>query len=235
MIDIENWLQEYKKQVNNCFGNRVIFIGLQGSYARKEASENSDIDVVLILDKVNIYDLEMYRILVAKLPHRNLLCGFISGRDELACWSEHDLFQFCFDTVALQGNLETIVPRLTIESAKQAALIGACNIYHACSHNFLHGQDIDALRMLYKSVFFVMQAHYYYKTGVYIRSRKEMQEMIEAKDSRLLQTLLNPAVIDQNNLMVYSQLLLEWAGILICQYGKSDHYRRKMSVQIPPE
>ena len=219
MIDIENWLKEYKKEINDCFVHRVIFIGLQGSYARNEATEDSDIDVVLILDKVDINDLMTYRSLVDKLPHRGLLCGFVSGKDELACWSEYDLFQFYFDTIALQSNLESIIPPVTTESAKKAVLVGACNIYHGCSHNFLHAQEIDALRRLYKSAFFILQANCYCKTGLYIRSRKEMKEFTDAKDSRVLQTLLNPSVIDQNNLQEYSQLLLEWAGDLICQYG----------------
>ena len=219
MIDIENWLNEYKKEINSCFGDRVIFIGLQGSYARKEATEGSDIDVVLILDKVDINDLTTYRRLVDKLPHRDLLCGFVSGRDELAFWSEYDLFQFYFDTIALQSNLESVIPPVTTESAKKAVLVGACNIYHACSHNFVHAQELDALKRLYKSAFFVLQANYYCKTGVYIRSRNEMMKLIEAKDSRVCQTLLNPAVIDQNSLKEYSQLLIEWAGDLIRKHG----------------
>lgn len=64
-----------------------------------------------------------------------------------------------------------------------------------------------------------MQAHYYCKTGVYIRSHNGMKEMIEEKNRDVLQALLKPAVIDQNNLQEYSQLLLEWAGNLIQQYG----------------
>lgn len=219
MIEIENWLNEYQKEINHCFGNRVVLIGLQGSYARKEATEHSDIDVVLILDKVEIDDLVIYRNLVAKLPHRELLCGFVSGREELAAWSEYDLFQFYFDTIALQGSLETIIPKVTRESAKQAVRVGACNLYHACSHNFLHAQETGTLKMLYKAAFFVMQANYYYKTGVYIHSRSEMQKKIEGTDRDILQTLINPSVIDPNQLQQYSQMLLEWSGNLIRHYG----------------
>ncbi len=219
MVDIKNWLEEYRKAIVNCFASRVVFIGLQGSHARKEASEQSDIDVVLILDKVDMNDLVTYRDLVAKLSHRELLCGFVSGRDELRCWSEHDLFQFYFDTVAIDGSLETIIPKITEENAKQASLVGACNIYHLCSHNFLHAQEIETLKILYKSAFFVMQADYFYKTGLYINSRHKMQEVIEAEDKSILQTLLNPSIIDQNTLQKYSQILLEWSKHLILKYG----------------
>ena len=219
MIDIELWMQDYIKVINEHFGHRVIFIGLQGSYARKEASKTSDIDVVLILDRVDITDLVDYRNLVDKLPHRELLCGFVSGQEELAAWSPHDLFQFYYDTVPLQGSLEGIIPPVTAESARQAALIGACNLYHACSHNFIHAQQPDALRMLYKSAFFVMQADYFCKTGVYLHSRSELKDRVNLKNHQMMQALIDPAVVDQSNLQEYSQLLLEWSADIISEYG----------------
>ena len=41
------------------FGERLWFVGLQGSYGRGEATDTSDIDVVsLFLDTLNIDDLK---------------------------------------------------------------------------------------------------------------------------------------------------------------------------------
>lgn len=39
---LENWLQDFTKKINESFPKRIIFIGIQGSYARGEATENSD-------------------------------------------------------------------------------------------------------------------------------------------------------------------------------------------------
>ena len=50
MIDITNWMQYFTQKLNETFENRVWFVGLQGSYARGEATETSDIDIVVILD-----------------------------------------------------------------------------------------------------------------------------------------------------------------------------------------
>ena len=36
----------------------ICFAGLQGSYAREEATETSDIDVVVILDRLDMSDLQ---------------------------------------------------------------------------------------------------------------------------------------------------------------------------------
>ena len=54
MIDIKNWITEFTNKVEQTFSDRVWFIGLQGSYGREEATDTSDIDVVVILDELRI-------------------------------------------------------------------------------------------------------------------------------------------------------------------------------------
>lgn len=54
MFDLQRWLDEYVSAVDAAFGARIEFIGLQGSYARGEQHEGSDIDVVLLLDKLTV-------------------------------------------------------------------------------------------------------------------------------------------------------------------------------------
>ena len=46
MINITTWLDGFLKALHDTFGNRVWFVGLQGSHGRGEATETSDIDVV---------------------------------------------------------------------------------------------------------------------------------------------------------------------------------------------
>ncbi|NLD32346.1 MAG: nucleotidyltransferase domain-containing protein, partial [Trichococcus flocculiformis] len=50
MVDISSWMDAFLLAAEDTFGDRVWFVGLQGSYARGEAMESSDIDVVFILD-----------------------------------------------------------------------------------------------------------------------------------------------------------------------------------------
>ena len=49
MVDITAWMNDFLQNLNHTFENRVWFVGLQGSFARGEATETSDIDVVVIL------------------------------------------------------------------------------------------------------------------------------------------------------------------------------------------
>ena len=50
MIDISTWMNTFQKILNKTFGDRVWFVGLQGSHDRGEATESIDIDVVVIVD-----------------------------------------------------------------------------------------------------------------------------------------------------------------------------------------
>ena len=50
MVNITIWMQNFLQTLTETFGNRVCFVGLQGSYGRGEATETRDIDVVVILD-----------------------------------------------------------------------------------------------------------------------------------------------------------------------------------------
>ena len=94
MIDITNWMSNFMQTLNKTFENRVWFVGLQGSYGRGEATETSDIDVVVILDELSAKDIQIYNDMLDTLSHRKLICGFLSGKNEIMNWEPSDLFQF---------------------------------------------------------------------------------------------------------------------------------------------
>ena len=85
-FELNPWLEQFTAAVSRAFPDRVVCIGLQGSRGRGEAGPESDIDMVVILDRLEYGDLARYREAVAQLPHRELLCGFVSGREELLAW-----------------------------------------------------------------------------------------------------------------------------------------------------
>ncbi len=83
MLNIESWLPLWSRAVLERFGGRVLFLGLQGSRAHGEAREDSDIDTVLVLDRLEASDL-------AALPEagRALLAA---GPEELFAWAGETL------------------------------------------------------------------------------------------------------------------------------------------------
>ena len=109
MIDITVWMPNFLQTLNKTFGKRVWFVGLQGSYGRGEATETSDIDIVVILDELSAIDIQIYNSMLDTLPHRELICGFLSGKKEIMNWEPSDLFQFCHDTTPIQGSLDEVL------------------------------------------------------------------------------------------------------------------------------
>ena len=80
MIDITVWMQHFLRALNETFSSRIWFVGLQGSYGRGEATETSDIDVVVILDELSAMDIQTYHNMLDTMSHRELICGFLSGK-----------------------------------------------------------------------------------------------------------------------------------------------------------
>lgn len=219
MFDIKNWIAEFTNKALQTFSERVWFIGLQGSYGRGEATATSDIDVVVILDELRMNDLKTYRDMLDTLQNRQLICGFISGKDELLNWEASDLFQFYYDTTPIKGTLDCLLEKIDKHAVMRAIKIGACNIYHACVHNFVHEKSEDILRSLYKSAAFVLQAVYFFETGKYVKSKAELQNAINPP-SGILTTALNLKNGASVKFEEMSELLLNWATALIRGYNE---------------
>ena len=191
MIDITAWMNEFLQKLNHKFENRVWFVGLQGSYARGEARDTSDIDIVVILDELTTSDIQKYNAMLNTLPHRELICGFVSGKDELLHWEPSDLFQFYYDTTPIKGSLDELLTVIDEIAVLRAIKIGACNIYHGCVHNMLHEKSEDILRGLYKSASFVVQAIVFKQTGKYVKHQKELRDVVSTDESVIVDTFLN--------------------------------------------
>ena len=211
MIEIEKWMELFLQKLDAHFEKRIWFVGLQGSYSRGEATESSDIDVVVILDRLSAQDIQAYHTMLETLPHRTLICGFLSGRNEILNWDTADLFQFYHDTTPVQGNMDELLERIDDAAVKRAVKLGACNIYHGCVHNMLHDRSEEMLKGLYKSASFVVQAICFLQTGRYIRLQKELLSVVEPGEQVIVETFLNLKDNRKINFNQMSEVLFNWA------------------------
>ena len=216
MFDINAWLDIIIKKLQKEFEQRLLFVGLQGSYNRGEATPNSDIDLVVILDNLSFEDLKKYHLIIDSMPDKDKSCGFISGKDELQNWSKSDLFQFFYDTKSLIGNLQDLIQAPTIEDAKQTIKISSENLYHTSVHSFIHSNNrTEDLKNLYKSTFFILQANYFNESGKYIPTQKQLLEMLNRIDRDILNICINrnnineKATIELENLY---KMLIQWSS-----------------------
>ena len=211
MIDITAWMKNFLQTLNETFANRVWFVGLQGSYGRGEATETSDIDIVVILDELSAVDIQTYNNMLDTMSHRELICGFLSGKKEILNWEPSDLFQFCNDTTPIKGSLDEVMAVIDESAVNRAIKIGACNIFHGCVHNMLYEKSEDILRGLYKSASFVLQAIAVKQTGDYINHQKELLQVVSFDERVFVETFLNlknGGTVDFN---LMSETLFTWA------------------------
>ena len=211
MIEITDWTNTFLSALNDQFGDRVWFVGLQGSFARGEATENSDIDMVVILDELSAMDIQNYNKMLNTLPYRELICGFLSGKDDIMNWEPSDLFQFCHDTTPIKGSLDEVMAVIDESAVNRAIKIGACNIFHGCVHNMLYEKSEDILRGLYKSASFVVQAIAFKQTGNYISHQKELLQVVSSNEQVIVETFMNlknGGTVDFN---LMSETLFAWS------------------------
>jgi predicted nucleotidyltransferase len=211
MIDITTWMNDFLQKLNHKFENRVWFVGLQGSYGRGEARDTSDIDIVVILDELSASDIQKYNSMLDALPHRELICGFLSGKNELINWEPSDLFQFYHDTTPIKGSLDKLLTVIDEAAIDRAIKIGACNIYHGCVHNMLHEKSEDILRGLYKSASFVLQALIFKQTGKYIKHQKELLGVVSADERKIVDNFLKLKSGGAVDFSAMSEVLFAWS------------------------
>ena len=215
MINITSFIEDFSSALNESFGERVWFFGLQGRYGRGEATETSDIDLVVILDELMPRDIEIYNNMLDTLPHRELICGFLAGKKELLNWEASDLFQFYYDTKPIKGCLDDLLPLLDNAAVDRAIKIGVCNIYHGCVHNMLYEKSEEILKGLYKSASFVVQASVFRRTGTYLKKRADLLSAADMDERYIIEEYSAVKAGKKILFKEMSEILFMWAGKLI--------------------
>ena len=186
VVDLAVWEAAYQDAVLALFGGRVVCAGLQGSYARGEADETSDIDAVLVLDRLDSDDLTCYRGLVANLPYAERMCGFVSGKAELLAWDAAELVGFYFDTICFLGDLAFLQDRVTADAAKRSVHLSACSLYHSLCHAAVFEEKPLSPAAISKAAFFIMRTQRYIETGVYPTRLSQLLPGLDSEERALL-------------------------------------------------
>lgn len=189
MLDAKAYLDELVDRLRAQFGDRLVYVGLQGSYMRGDATEHSDIDPMVVLRDVCAADLRAYRAIVEALPSPELACGFLCGAQELAQWNALEACQLLHTTRDVYGELAPLLPVYTRADVSAYVKLSAGNLYHEAVHRYVHGTPERlraALPGMAKSAFFLLQNAAYLETGVFAADRRALLPLLSAQDARLL-------------------------------------------------
>lgn len=190
MFDLDGYLRALILGCQSTFGDRLKYVGLQGSYLRGEAHENSDIDIMLILDRFSVRDMDTYRDVLKEIGFYEKSCGFICGREEMARWNPLEVCQLRHTTKDLFGVLADYLPPATREDEVNYVRLSLGNLYHEICHRYIHAdreKNIAKLRGTCKSAFFLIQNMHYLESGRFILTRKALKEAVSQEDRRVLE------------------------------------------------
>ena len=189
MKDINEYLDSFISECKSVFEKRLLYVGLQGSYLRGEAHENSDIDIMVIIDKFSVKDMDDYRNILERIGDSDKSCGFICGKDEMVRWNPLEVCQLRYTTKDIFGRLDDYLPSASREDEINYVKLSLGNLYHELCHRYIHSgreKSIAKLRGTGKGLFYLIQNLYFLESGEFVSTKKELKEKVSEEDGKVL-------------------------------------------------
>ena len=189
MLDLNEYLNGLISECRAAFRERLLYMGLQGSYLRGEANENSDIDVMVILDSFSVRDMDTYRSILKTVGSFDKSCGFICGKEEMRRWNPLEVCQLLHTTKDLVGSLADHLPEASEKDEVNYVKLTLGNLYHELCHRYIHAdkaKNVSRFRGTCKGLFFLIQNLRYLETGRFAVTKAELLEMSDEEDRRVL-------------------------------------------------
>lgn len=213
MLKAEEYIQTLTEYLKTEYKERLVYIGLQGSYLRGEATENSDIDIMVVIRDITVADLEAYRNIILRLPDYDKSCGFICGKEELLNWNPLEICHLLHTTKDYYGTLSEHVPEYSEFDVRAFVKLSLGNLYHELCHRYIHTSkenNISCLPFTYKSVFFILQNIHYLESGNFIATKQELLKVLCGTDKSVLDTAMSISDGNEFNFDEVFSLLFTW-------------------------
>jgi len=190
MFCAENYLSRLTTLLQKAYGERLLYIGLQGSYLRDEATNHSDIDIMTVIDDITPKDLQTYRQAILQLENPELSCGFICGKEDLLCWNPLEICHLLHSTKDYYGILSELVPSYSKTDVVNFIKFSVNNLYHEICHRRIHSSEEKNRQKLagtYRGVFFILQNLYFLQTGKFPATKTELASLLQGNDKLILE------------------------------------------------
>lgn len=213
MINIESYIAELISSLQNSLDHNLLYVGLQGSYLRGEATESSDVDIMVILDSLTVSDLDTYRSVIQSLDYYERSCGFICSKEDIAAWNPLEICHLIHSTKDYYGKLREFVPAYTEQDIRNFVKMSLNNLYHELCHRYIHSspeRNAAALPGTYKGVFFILQNMHYLNTGFFTPTREELLAQLKGKHKAVLERSMAYSQGKAFDFRESYELLLTW-------------------------
>ena len=217
---VDKWLADFVEQLHDTFGERLIFVGHHGSWARGEAGPESDIDTIVILDHIDSEDLAAYRDVIHAMPDaKRLASSFLGSTSELRIWPRTDMVQLFYGCKPLRGTLDGLVDKPTDAEVMEDIRIKAAENLHLARHYLLHPHDLnEVVHKLYnpfKCCFFALQSWLLLcERKFFARKDDLLNSLSDADDKEVIRISRDWDKLNQDREarpLYYIQLLERWS------------------------
>ena len=220
VIDYENYIKQLTKMLQESIGDRLLYVGLQGSYLRGEANENSDIDIMVVIDGLKVADMDLYKEAISRLEEVEKSCGFIAGKEEMAHWNPLEICHLLHTTKDYYGKLEELVPAYTEQDIRNFVTMSVNNLFHEICHRYIHRsweRNVEALPGSYKGVFFILQNLHFLEQGDFVQTKQELLAVLTGKNKQVLAKALEFGKGETYDFDEAYELLFSWCQETINQ------------------
>jgi predicted nucleotidyltransferase len=213
MVNIENYILTLVEKLKMQFGTRLLYVGLQGSYFRGEATEDSDIDIMVVLDELTVSDMDSYLNTIQSMEYSEKSCGFICSKSDLAHWNPLEICNLLNGTKDYYGVLQKFVPQFDQLDVRNFVKMSLNNLYHELCHGYIHSDKYKSasdLSSAYKCVFFILQNLDYLMHGRFVGTKKELLALLDGKNRKVLECAM---AMKDGKVVVFNEsfeLLFSW-------------------------
>ena len=228
MITPAAWMPTAVEALKHAFGCRLRFVGLQGSYRRGEATEASDIDICVILDRLAPEDVAALRAALDRLPEGEKAAGFIAGVPQLRAWPAFEIFAFAQDMDAWHGDLAPLLPPLAEADIRLGCRTAVAALYHEAAQTLLAAPRLAATEAeaarhsLGKAFLRALQGVIFLRKGEFPRDRAQVVRLAAEEDAGPLRKASGKAADGPAALGELAAACLAWSGARLAALSEEE-------------
>jgi predicted nucleotidyltransferase len=189
--EVKALLEDFVGLLEKSYGKNLVFIIHHGSWATGEAGPHSDIDTLVMLEKITKRELDKLRDMLSKKPYQKLTVLLFSrlDMDNFIPFARH---QFHYGAKLLFGRCPLRRPtkrEMIIEIKKIADEVGFWSKY-LYTHQHLAENVVRKMYWRFKEAIIALKVYVQWKTGDFPTTKKKLKQLLTDPQDRGIVTMI---------------------------------------------
>lgn len=212
MTNIPKWIENYAEQLQEEFTDEVVFMGLSHNFSQGFETQNKIYNIVIIFKELSDRTLRRYDRFIQKQPERNVIEGFVAGKEDVLHWEPSELFKLFYDTKSILGDLDFLVPLFDPETIARSIRISLGDLYRLTTENILYVKQNDDVEELYNLAVFIIKIIYLQSNETYTDDLETLMELVgDDRNRDIIKTAINLNEGENLNYELISERVFLWA------------------------